>query len=197
MFTKFLKNKNKKISGFSLIELLVVIAIVGLLTTIAVVAVNNARYKAKEAVVLNDLKVINDAMSTLVNDTNLWPGEQAVDTVSSAPNNEICGEDVNSEDCGARTLSAGISGLLATNGNYGNWQGPYVNSMPIDPWGNEYFFDTDYSLDINNEPCGCGAGGCVDAVVLGSYGQDMAGKPVSTATGAYGCDDIIRIIYKN
>ncbi len=193
----FLLNKNKRLSGFSLIELLVVIGIIGMLTTLAVTAVTSARDKAKEARVLNDLKLISDAIVMLSNDTNLWPGEQVLNTIGSAANNEICGVDTNSEDCGAQTLSANTSGLTATNGNYVNWSGPYLVSIPLDPWDSEYFFDTDYSIDINDEPCGCGGGGCVNMVVLGSYGPDKAGKPVNTATGGYGCDGIIRIIYKN
>lgn len=40
--------KNKK--GFTLVELLIVIAIIGILSTVAVVNLNSARKKAKEAV---------------------------------------------------------------------------------------------------------------------------------------------------
>jgi prepilin-type N-terminal cleavage/methylation domain-containing protein len=189
--------RKKDNRGFSLIELLAVIAIIGTLATIAIGAIYSARERAKEARVLNDLKLISDAMVMLINDSNLWPGEQTVNVVSAVANNEICGADVNGENCGAQTLSANTSGLLATNGNFTNWAGPYLNSTILDPWGHEYFFDTDYSLDINSEPCACGGGGCTDAVVLGSYGPDGAGKPTSGVAGAYGCDDIIKIIYKN
>lgn len=52
--------RNKK--GFTLIELLVVIAIIGLLSTLAVVSLNGARAKARDAKRLSDLKGIQTAI---------------------------------------------------------------------------------------------------------------------------------------
>jgi len=63
--------KNKK--AFTLIELLVVIAIIGILTTIAVVALNNARAKARDAKRVADVKQIQTALELYFNDMNRYP----------------------------------------------------------------------------------------------------------------------------
>ena len=53
-------NKNQK--GFTLIELLVVIAIIGLLSTLAVVSLNSARIKARDAKRQGDAKTLQTAV---------------------------------------------------------------------------------------------------------------------------------------
>lgn len=63
-------NKQK---GFTLIELLVVIAIIGLLSTLAVVALNNARMKARDAKRISDVKQIQTALELYYNDAQQYP----------------------------------------------------------------------------------------------------------------------------
>lgn len=62
---------NKK--GFTLIELLVVIAIIGLLSTIAVVALNNARMRSRDARRLADVRQIQTALELYQDDQGLYP----------------------------------------------------------------------------------------------------------------------------
>ena len=62
---------NKK--GFTLIELLVVIAIIGLLSTLAVVALGNARVKARDAKRMSDLKQVQTALELYYTDQNAYP----------------------------------------------------------------------------------------------------------------------------
>lgn len=59
--------------GFTLIELLVVIAIIGLLSTLAVVSLNNARMKSRDAVRVSDIKQIQTALELYYNDENSYP----------------------------------------------------------------------------------------------------------------------------
>ncbi|MCX6796669.1 MAG: four helix bundle protein [Candidatus Falkowbacteria bacterium] len=62
---------NKK--GFTLIELLVVIAIIGLLSTLAVVSLNSARIKDRDARRQSDLKQISTAMELYYSQNNAYP----------------------------------------------------------------------------------------------------------------------------
>lgn len=62
---------NKK--GFTLIELLVVIAIIGLLSTLAVVSLNNARSKSRDAKRIADVKQTQTALELYYNDCTQYP----------------------------------------------------------------------------------------------------------------------------
>ena len=63
----------KNTKGFTLIELLVVIAIIGLLATLAVVALNNARAKSRDARRISDIKQIQTALEMYYNDASAYP----------------------------------------------------------------------------------------------------------------------------
>ena len=63
----------KKAKGFTLIELLVVIAIIGLLSTLAVVALNNARQKSRDAKRVSDVKQVSTALELYFADNNGYP----------------------------------------------------------------------------------------------------------------------------
>lgn len=63
--------------GFTLIELLVVIAIIGLLSTLAVVSLNSARAKARDAKRLSDISQIQAALDHYYTDNNTYPQTQA------------------------------------------------------------------------------------------------------------------------
>ena len=64
---------NKK--GFTLIELMVVVAIIGLLSTLAVVALGSAREKARDSKRLSDVKQVQTALELYYTDNNLYPVE--------------------------------------------------------------------------------------------------------------------------
>ena len=69
--------KNK--SGFTLIELLVVIAIIGLLSTLSILALNQARARARDAKRVSDIRQIQTAL------------EMYYDAASKYPSNVVAG----------------------------------------------------------------------------------------------------------
>ncbi len=59
--------------GFTLVELLVVIAIIGVLSTLAVVSLNNAREKSRDAKRVSDIKQVQTALELYFADNNGYP----------------------------------------------------------------------------------------------------------------------------
>ncbi|MDP2648601.1 MAG: prepilin-type N-terminal cleavage/methylation domain-containing protein [bacterium] len=60
-------------AGFTLIELLVVIAIIGLLSSVVLASLNNARVKGRDARRLADLKQLQTALELYYSDNNAYP----------------------------------------------------------------------------------------------------------------------------
>lgn len=78
-----MKKQNLKIRrGFTLIELLVVIAIIGLLSTMAVISLNDARAKARDARRISDVKQLATILEMEGSDT---PGPAVQVAASDAP----------------------------------------------------------------------------------------------------------------
>ena len=73
----------KKAKGFTLIELLVVIAIIGLLSTLAVVALNNARLKSRDAKRVSDIKQVSTALELYFADQNGYPAAATAITLGA------------------------------------------------------------------------------------------------------------------
>lgn len=120
---------NKK--GFTLIELLVVIAIIGLLSTLAVVALGSARVKARDARRLSDLKQIQTALELYNNDANNYP----------------TGSGINLGDTNYACLNA--SGFTTTA-----CSAPYMAVVPTDPQGTFYTYtaaSSSYSITASLE----------------------------------------------
>ncbi|PIT86638.1 MAG: hypothetical protein COU33_02000 [Candidatus Magasanikbacteria bacterium CG10_big_fil_rev_8_21_14_0_10_43_6] len=100
---------NKK--GFTLIELLVVIAIIGLLSTLAVVALSSARTKARDSKRLSDLKQTQTALELYYTDQNAYP--VAAVAVNLGAGNFAC------------LNAAGFAATGCAN--------PYMGLVPTDP----------------------------------------------------------------
>ena len=112
---------NKK--GFTLIELLVVIAIIGLLSTLAVVALNSARAKSRDARRLSDVKQIQTALEMYLNDNSRYP------TTPTTAGPGVCANI-------GTLVSASVTGLCisANSATIGTCNGTtYMATLPADP----------------------------------------------------------------
>ena len=153
--------------GFSLIEMMVVMGVIAILTGIAVPAYYKYIEKSKIAEAMSDLKRIQTAIIALATDTGEWPDHQTIGKINNGGGNEVY------------DLSDSTVGLLIDDAGtpYTNWSGPYIPSIPKDPWGGDYFLDTDYRIPSSGP----------DFAVLGSLG------PSQCCNNQYKDDDI-RII---
>lgn len=96
--------------GFTLIELLVVIAIIGLLSTLAVVSLNNARAKARDAKRLHDVNQIQQMLLLYYDDNLAFPGNTD--------------SDASGWDCGGSDYDTTFIQPLVTGG--------YTSQVPIE-----------------------------------------------------------------
>ncbi|MGA1867579.1 MAG: prepilin-type N-terminal cleavage/methylation domain-containing protein [bacterium] len=138
--------------GFTLIELMIAVAIMAVLCGLSINLYTGFRQRAMAAQVYANCDAILTSIRCLEVDTGFWPGHTPAGTFSS-PQNEI-------ED-----LRIGRAGLLIDDpaDPYPDWAGPYIDKIYPDPWGNNYFYDSDYYINGKK------------VVVVGSYGPNGEG----------------------
>jgi prepilin-type N-terminal cleavage/methylation domain-containing protein len=115
---------NKTHKGFTLIELLVVIAIIGLLSTLAVVALNNARQKSRDAKRVADVKQLATALELYFADQNGYPSQATALTLGAAETSDCLDED-------------GLDGACDDGGS--TYMG-LIPAAPTPPTGNVYTY---------------------------------------------------------
>ena len=94
--------------GFTLIELLIVIAIIGLLSTIAVVALNNARGKTRDAKRVADVKQIQTALELYFADNRVYPLMASATEIGTATRRTLCGSGTFSATCTGKVYMAKV-----------------------------------------------------------------------------------------
>jgi len=127
-------------AGFTLLEILIAVALVGLLVT---------------AVVANFGKIFSGGQEDVA---DLFVNQTA--KMSLTPYKLDLGQYPSTEE--------GLSALIkAPEGKQSRWNGPYLEDLPLDPWGNAYKYRFPGSKNIN------GAGG-YDVWSLGPDGVESA-----------------------
>ena len=157
-----MKNKQNHKKGFTLIELLVVVAIMGMLAALAVVALNNARARARDARRISDVKQIQTALELYFLDNNDYPPGDDIHLGSPTGG------------CFSDTCFAGTCGVLVT----------YMGIVPLNPAPNDDGSCPDVSAYVYNYD-GAEAGTsyhityCIGSVI----GQMTAGEKTATPAG--------------
>lgn len=136
---RFPPSSSSRSSGFTLMELLVVVMILGILATVVVVNVMDRPDEARIAKVKQDIRALTTALNMYRLDNFQYPStEQGLEALVSRP---------------------------AGQPPAPNWRsGGYIESLPSDPWGNEYVYlnpgvhaEIDvYSLGADGAPGGEG-----------------------------------------
>jgi type II secretion system protein G len=143
------KNIMTKQKGFTLIELLVVIAIIGLLSTLAVVSLNSARSKARDARRTSDIRQVQTALEMYFNSENTYPIEATAVNLGEGTELTLDGAD-------------GFGAAISAPG--------YMSQVPSDPQTStdHYIYQTDatgstyritFQLENDNSTWSCTAGG--------------------------------------
>ena len=106
---KLKSNKLAKQAGFTLIEIMVVVAVIGLLIGFIGPRVFNQVEKAERTRIAQDIRAIESALKLYRLDNYRYPSQ-------------------------AECLEA----LVTAPSKNGNWNGPYMENMPTDPWNQPY-----------------------------------------------------------
>jgi prepilin-type N-terminal cleavage/methylation domain-containing protein len=161
--------------GFSLMEILVVIAIIGILASVIMPAVNEARDRALVAATQAELDGIKTAMAQLYNDTGYYPNGATDYCRATLPSgNEV-------------DLSLATSSLVANGNSLTGWNGPYLPSA-TDKWGTPYYLDEDYQCFASTTGCKGIDDASTDSSVIVSCGPNRA---MSGASCDYDADNIV------
>jgi len=138
--------------AFTLVELLVVIAIIGLLSTVAVVAMAGSRIKARETKRMADVRQIITAMQMYLDANGHYPDTGALGCAGGGSTSFCLGRG----DSGTCWGSFGVHGCTALD----NALAPYMGKIPSDPkndsspCGDAYIYQYSGAISLGNDTPG-------------------------------------------
>ncbi|MFQ3549881.1 MAG: prepilin-type N-terminal cleavage/methylation domain-containing protein [Armatimonadota bacterium] len=135
--------------GFTLVELLVVIVVLAVLAAIVLPKFMNSSKRSKEAALKSDLKVVRNAIGMFHADTGAYPKTLNALMATEAPAKGL-DSDGNEVD------------ILP-----GDWHGPYLQDLPIDPISGTAFIYVITHPDVGK-------------VKSSATGNSLDGSPYST-----------------
>lgn len=149
-------SRNRRQDGFTIIELLVVTTIIGLLSSVILATVGDARSRGLEAAAQQELQQIVRAAAYAQGQAQ---GTLAEITGSTGSDVDCQGSDIRNAPAGSDCYVSMAAALDAIENETG---GVYRASLLIrDPWGSPYYIDEN-QVD----------GSCASGDVLGSAGPD-------------------------
>lgn len=118
-----MRNMPKNHSGFTLIEIMVVVAVIALLGAMIGPTLFNKIQQAEETRVAQDIRAIESALKFYRLDNYRYP-----------------------------TQAQGLEALMSPpSGAADRWNGPYLDAIPMDPWGQiySYAFPSSHGKDFD------------------------------------------------
>ena len=97
--------------AFTLVEMLLVLVILAVLAAIVIPKFAGRSQQAKESAAKADISNFSVALDAFEVDNGFYPQG-----------------------------SAGLTALVEQPNNLPSWKGPYLNKVPLDPWGNAYVY---------------------------------------------------------
>lgn len=166
-------NTNRR--GFTLIELLVVIAIIGILSTLAVVALNNARQKSRDAKRVSDIKQTQTALELYFADKNGYPAAPTSKLGVAAGDALVLCDGLTGT--GFKSVAVGATGSCATAAQTAPTI--YMGQVPSNPSPVATGDATSYTY----AQTGSGSGYTITFLLEGTTGGLTAGTHTASSTG--------------